>query len=210
MFAPGGVAEASICLPGGRQPTLSVNVIGSAEVSWLTASGTRRYAVVTRRGRVRMGRRLRGRDVSVSTAAVRLPLKSVLRRTPDGAFWALQSWKRKCGRPELRFSRWRGAPTKVNARKVCCTRGRKVLRGRVTFHRRPVYGARVYLDCFACPLDPQGWARFAVVSTRQNGSYAVRLRSAWSGRRYRSTVVGPNFRWTRAPDARAVTASGRS
>lgn len=203
------MAEASICFPGSRDPTLRVNAAGAAEVGWLTADGARRYAVVTRRGRVLMDRRMRGQDVSVRTRAVRIPLKRVLKRTPNGAFWALQSWKRKCGRPELRFSRWRGAPTKLTANAVCCNDGQEVVRGRVTFHQRPVYRARVYLDCFACPLNPDGWARFAVRSTRQDGSYAARIRPDWAGRRYRATAVGPNFAWTRAPDARAFAPSAR-
>lgn len=202
-----GSAEGSICFSGGRQPALRVNGSGAAEVSWL-AAGARRYAVVTRRGRVLLGRRMRGRDVSTRTTAVRIPLKRVLRRTPDGAFWALQSWKR-CGRVELHFSRWRGAPTRLTAGALCCRSGREIVRGEVTFHRKPVFRAKVYLDCFACRLNPRGWARFAVKATRRNGSYSIRIRRAWSGRRYRATVVGPNFGWTRAPDARARTPSVR-
>jgi hypothetical protein len=151
---------------------------------------------------------MKGRDVSSRTGAVRIPLKRVLKRTPDGAFWALQSWKR-CGRVELHFSRWRGAPTRLTAVARCCRGGREIVRGDVTFHRRPVFRAKVYLDCFACRLNPKGWARFAVRTTRRNGSYSVRIRPAWSGRRYRATVVGPNFGWTRAPDARAGTPSAR-
>jgi hypothetical protein len=203
-----GSAEGSICFTGGRQPALRVNGSGAAEVSWL-AAGARRYAVVTRRGRVLLGRRMRGRDVSKRTSAVRIPFKRVLKRTPDGAFWALQSWKR-CGRVELHFSRWRGAPTRVTAGAVCCRSGREIVRGKVTFHRRPVFRTKVYLHCFACRLNPSGWARFAVRSTRRNGSYSIRIRRAWSGSRYRATVVGPNFGWTRAPDARARTASALS
>jgi hypothetical protein len=202
-----GSAEGSICFSGGRQPALRVNDSGAAEVSWV-AAGARRYALVTRRGRVVLGRRMRGRDVSTRTRAVRIPLKRVLKRTPDGAFWALQSWKR-CGRVELHLSRWRGAPTKLTVEAVCCRGGREIVRGEVTFHRRAVYRAKVYLDCFACRLNPKGWARFAVRSTRRDGSYSIRVRRAWSGRRYRATVVGPNFGWTRAPDARARTPSAR-
>lgn len=207
LCASAGSAEGSICFSGGRQPALRVNASGAAEVSWL-AQGARRYAVVTRSGRVLLGVRMRGRDVSRGTSAVRIPLKRVLKRTPDGAFWALQSWRR-CGRVELHFSRWRGAPTALTTRALCCSAGREVVRGGVTFHRRPVFRARVYLDCFACRLNPRGWARFAVRVTRRDGSYSVRIRPAWSGRRYRATVVGPNFGWTRAPDARAGTASAR-
>jgi hypothetical protein len=207
LCASAGTAEGSICFSGGPQPALRVNDSGAAEVSWV-AAGARRYALVTQRGRVVLGRRMRGRDVSTRTRAVRIPLKRVLRRTSDGAFWALQSWKR-CGRLELHFSRWRGAPTRLTANARCCRGGREVVRGEVIFHRRPVFRAKVYLDCFACRLNPRGWARFAVRTTRRNGSYAVRIRPAWSGRRYRATVVGPNFGWTRAPDARARTPSAR-
>jgi hypothetical protein len=202
-----GSAEGSICFSGGRQPALRVNASGAAEVSWL-AAGARRYAVVTRRGRVLLGQRMSGRDVSRRTSAVRIPLKRALKRTPDGAFWALQSWRR-CGRVELHFSRWRRAPTGLTAAALCCRGRREIVRGEVTFHRRPVYRAKVYLDCFACRLNPRGWARFAVRTTRRNGSYSVRIRRGWSGSRYRATVAGPNFGWTRAPDARAGTPSAR-
>ena len=41
-----------------------------------------------------------------------LPFARVIRRGPDGRFYALQTWRVEPGGPvELHFSRWKGAPT---------------------------------------------------------------------------------------------------
>ena len=201
------VASSSICIgTQATNPQLRVNAQGFAEVSW-TARGVRHYRVVTPRGRVRSGVRLEGRDVSYKTAAVRIPGKRVLRRTPQGPFWALQT----CGTdpgdpPSLRFSRWQGPPTRLTGKSVCCRSGSETLQGRATFHGIPVYGW-VYVDCFRCPLSPRGWARATKKATTQQGYFSIRIRPAWKGRRYRMTVIGPNFGWTRAPDAVRIASS---
>jgi hypothetical protein len=200
-----GGAEASICIcVGGQAPALRVNDKGVAEVSW-TAAGVRHYRLVTARGRVVRGR-LSGRDVSFTTRAVRIPYKRVLKRTPSGAFWALQSWAAP-GRPlNLRFSRWKGKPTLLTATTACCRAGSETLRGRATFHGTPIYGW-VYVDCYRCALNPDGWARAARKATNKSGFYSVWIRSTWKGTRYRVTVVGPRTGWTRAPDGRAFARS---
>jgi hypothetical protein len=201
MLARVEVAHPSICIASGTtNPQLRVNAQGFAEVSW-TAQGRRSYRLVTPRGRVRPGVRLQGRDVSSRTAAVRISGKRVLRRTPPATFWALQT----CGTdpgdpPSLRFSRWKGTPTRLTGDSVCCRSGRETLVGRATFHEIPIYGW-VYVDCFRCPLNTRGWARATRKATTKQGYFSVPIPSAWKGRRYRLTVIGPNFGWTRAPDA---------
>lgn len=204
LAAPAG-AEASICIcVGGRAPALRVNAKGVAEVSW-TAEGSRHHRLVTTKGRVVRGR-LSGPDVSFTTAAVRIPLKRVLKRTPSGAFWALQSWAAPGHSLNLRFSRWKGKPTRLTASTVCCRARSETLRGRATFHGTPIYGW-VYVDCFKCALNPDGWARAARKTTNRSGFYSVWIRSAWKGSSYRVTIVGPRMGWTRAPDARASARS---
>jgi hypothetical protein len=204
-LAAGGAAHTSICVCAGAQdPALRVNARGVAEVSW-TADGARHFRLVTPKGRLVRGR-LQGRDVSFRTTAVRIPLKRVLKRTPSGAFWALQSWAAPGHPLNLRFSRWWGKPTRLTARTVCCRAGSETLRGRATFHRRPIRGW-VYLDCFECALNPRGWARATRTASNRSGYYSVWIRSAWKGTRYRVTIVGPRAAWTRAPDARGFARS---
>jgi hypothetical protein len=200
-----GAGDASICIcVAGRNPALRVNAKGFAEVSW-TSQGSRHYRVITPRGRVVVGR-MTGRDVSTPTTAVRIPYKRALRRTPPGAFWALQSWGRP-GQPlNLRFSRWRGKSTRLTAETVCCRAGQERLRGRATFHDTPIYGW-VYVDCYGCALNPRGWAAATRAATDTAGFYSVRIRSAWRGARYRVSLVGPRARWMRTPDARAFARS---
>jgi hypothetical protein len=201
------VAGSSICIATrATNPQLRVNPQGFAEVSW-TAQGSRHRSLVTPRGRVRGGGRLSGRDVSFKTAAVRIPAKRVLRRTPQGPFWALQTCgTNPDGPPSLRFSRWKGPPTRLSGESVCCQSGTETLSGRATFHEIPIYGW-VYIDCFRCPLSPSGWARATRKATTKQGYFSVSIRPAWKGRRYRMTVIGPNFGWTRAPDAVRIASS---
>jgi hypothetical protein len=204
-LAAASIGNASICLcAGGQSAALRVNAKGFAEVSW-ASQGSRHYRVITPRGRVVVGR-MRGRDVSRPTTARRIPYKRVLRRTPSGAFWALQSWARPGEPLNLRFSRWRGRPTHVTAETVCCRAGREKLRGRATFHDIPIYGW-VYVDCYKCSLNPRGWGRATRKATNTTGFYSIRIRSAWRGARYRVSIVGPRKRWMRTPDARAIAQS---
>lgn len=203
-------ASGSVCVTAGAyQPSLRVNSHGTAEVRWLTASGASRYAIITPTGLCKhQGVRMAGRDVSHRVTGVHIPFRGVVKQTPDGAFWALQSWRRRpTEAPELRFSRWRGEPARVTAAATCCRNGREVLRGQVVYHGRTVARARVHLDCYRCSLNPAGWAPLTSTQTTSTGMYALVIRQEWEGSRYRVTLVGPNFGWVRAPDMRAVTSS---
>jgi hypothetical protein len=195
---------------GATSPALRVDSRGYAEVSW-TAGGTRKTQLVPPVGRVLPGGSLSGPDTSTPTRVVGLPFARVVRRTPDGTLWALQTWQAKPGEaPSLRLARWKGSPTQL----VLALTGDR-LEGRVTFQGRPVAGftttpegrrARVYvyLDCFGCPGSRSGWTRLLGVAPKADGSFAVRLAPQWDGRRYRATVAGPNLGSTFAPDAQAV------
>ena len=151
---------------------------------------------------------MKGRDVSQRVSGVQIPFRVVVRRTPDGAFWALQSWRRRpTDAPELRFSRWRGEPAQVTAQVACCQDGSEVVRGQVLYHDRAVANARVYIDCYACSLNLDGWASVAHRQTSATGAYALVIRPEWKGTRYRATLLGPNFGWVRAPDMRVLASS---
>ena len=195
---------------GAASPALRVDARGYAEVSW-TADGSRKTQLVPPTGRVLPGGRISGPDVSRPVRVPGLPFVRVVRRTKDGTLWALQAWQAKPGEePSLRLARWKGAPTRLEL-----TLADDRLEGRATFQGRPVAGSTttpegtrvriyVYLDCFGCPGSRNAWARMLGVTPKADGSFAVRLRPDWQGRRYRATVAGPNLGSTLAPDAQAV------
>ena len=215
VVALAGAAPAAASIEVARdaqRPALRVDARGNAEVSW-TEGGVRRYLLVPARGRVLPGARLPGRDVSRPVTRPSIPFRRVLRRTPDGRLWALQAWQGS-SRPsvQLRFSRWRGAPTRVEA---SVADGR--LEGRAAFAGRPVTGFSptpegkrgrhyAWVDCFAC-LGSTGWRRLIGVRTRADGTFRLALRPTWTAARYRVGVNGPNRGSTLAPDAAAVVAA---
>jgi len=212
-------AEASIKIAGNASnPSLRVNARGVATVTW-TKNGRHFSAVVTRSGRVRYLRRAPGRDVSVPSSAVALPMLVMLRQTPDGRLWALQSWRRlRTGPVELRLSRWRGAPTTLAFRTQCCKWRSEVVRGRASYHGRPIIGFRwsrqgapldrfgrvVYIDSFR----RGSWMRLmGVAARRPAGQFLLWIRPHWRGASYRARITGPNWGQTLAPDVEAWAAS---
>jgi hypothetical protein len=219
----GSDATASIWVASGaRSPQLRADARGYAEVSWRDAQGRRQTVLVPPRGRLFPGGRLPGPDVS-RPIALPLAMKVIVRRTPDGRLWALQRWRVQPGRPEeLHLARWRGAPTALTATAICCRGASETLQGSATFAGRPVFGfsptpegrrlrAVVYVDCFGCPLSPNGWARAIGLFPRApDGAFSLFVRPAWLGTRYRLTIAGPNRGTTLAPDARLVVPSARA
>jgi hypothetical protein len=216
----GSDADASVKIAwAAKNPSLRVSAGGAAEISWTTPAGVRRHARVAPTGALRYGARVRMPNVAGRTGAVRLPHRAMVWRTPDGTYWALQQWRRLTGRPvELRFSRWRGAPTKLTFRAVCCKWRSERIMGRASFHGRPIYGfsntpagvpldkfgRNVYLDTFRYGK----WRRMmGILTHRYDGSYSLWIRKYWRGKRYRAAISGPNWGWTLAPDARAHTNS---
>jgi hypothetical protein len=210
-------AVASVTVAANAQrPALRVDARGYAEVSW-SAGGARRTLLIPPRGRALPGGRLRGRDVSRPTTAIRVPYQRALRRTPDGRYWALQSWKlTRAGAVELRFSRWRGAPTELELA-VEPSGSTYLVRGRATFHGRAVTGfwrtlegTRIrhaaVLECFAC-RGGRGWTWFNSVRTQLDGTFGATVPHDAHVQRYRASIVGPNIGTTLAPDASAVAAA---
>ena len=200
-------ASASITLgTNAQRPALRVDARGNAEVSW-TAGGVRRYVLVPPTGRVYPGRRLSGRDVSRSIA-VSIPFRRVVRRTPDGRLWALQSRPARPGGPqELRFSRWRGAPAQV---KIACEQRFEgdLVTGQATFAGRPVplysptpEGKRIRSYVYVERAVGLAWQRVGGVRTQADGSFRFYVAPQSLGPRYRAVLPGPNIGTTLAPDA---------
>jgi hypothetical protein len=208
-------AEGSIKIAGNvSSASLRVNANGWATVTYVK-NGRWMAAKVSPRGRVTYGRRASGRDVSVPTAALSIPMAVALRQTPNGRFWALQAWQRiKRGQVELRLSRWRGAPTRLALWAWCCKWRSEVVRGRATFHGRPIYGFRatrtgvpldglgrnVYIDTWR----GGGWVRtMGILTHRPTGRFGLWIRPYWRGSSYRARIVGPNWGRMLGPDAEA-------
>jgi hypothetical protein len=225
LLAAGGAGASIKVTAEARGATLRVDAGGYAEVAWTTGSGERRTLLVSPAGSLTYGGRLPGSDVS-APAASSLPFAVVVRRTPDGALWALQAWRRLISGPvELRFSRWRGEPTRLTLRTVCCKYGSENVQGDASFHGKPIYGQHSTLQ--GVPLDPLGrnvyldslhgdtWQRMmGILTNRPTGAFSLWIRSYWRGSRYRGAISGPNWGWTLAPDAAAEApsslAAGRS
>src|SRR3954447_15226588 len=109
LVAPAGAVASVTVATAATRPALRVDAGGYAEVSW-SAGGVRRTLLVPPRGNVLPGACLPGRDVSRAARGIQIPFARVIRRTPDGRYWALQSWRLvRRGAVELRSSRWRGA-----------------------------------------------------------------------------------------------------
>jgi hypothetical protein len=195
------------------QPALQVDARGTAVVR-LTSHGRPDVVVVPKSGQLYHGGSLSGPDVSRSAVAAGLPPALVVRRTPDGTFYALQAWQLAPGRPvELHLARWKGESTKL----TLATDG-KHLSGTASFQGRPVTGTTftlegkhpriyVYLDCFGCG-GKSGWTEMIGLVPRTDGSFTIDLRPAWAGSRFRAMVEGPNIGAVFAPDAQVEIPAG--
>jgi hypothetical protein len=206
-------ASASITIAyDASRSVLKVDAHGNAEVDW-TEHGALKSMLVPPQGRYLPGGHISGPDVSKPAHGVALPYLRVLRRTPDGRLWALQSWSVQGGeREELRFSRWKGEPTTVTAaiaeNRVTGTAG---FQGRGVFGFSPTTAGtpiRLYawVDC-GRGADAPGWKRLIGVSLKgPDGQFSLFLKPAWLASRYRVTVPGPNRGATYAPDANVIVA----
>lgn len=220
LLAPASASASLKVASWARHPTLKVGANGAAEVDW--TSGHRRHSVVIyRNGAMRYGKHVKGRDRSFPTTAVSVPMALAVRQTPNGTYWALQAWRRlRTGPLELRFSRWKGAPTLLTLGAVCCKWRSENVTGQATFHGKPIFGRHatrtgvpldkfgrnVYLDT----LRDGAWKRMMGILTHRNtGKFSLWIRPYWRGTDYRGTIIGPNWGWTLGPDAQAVTHTSR-
>jgi hypothetical protein len=223
-IAMAAAAHGSVKVAGNaKSPTLRVSHKGVAEIGWTTTAGTRRHALVYRDGTIRWSQRIATRDVSSPSRSNRLPLAVAVRQTPDGRLWALQSWRRLRGGPmELRFSRWRCAPTRLTLNATCCKWKGENIAGRASFHGKPVHGFSATPE--GVPLDKFGrnvyldtrrggqWRRMlGILARRPHGRFNLWIRPPpWHGTQYRATISGPNRGWALGPDAHAWTRNSRS
>ena len=214
-----GTAVASVEVGvGATNVTLRVDSVGDADVSWDSA-GAHRSLLIARDGSLHYGAGLVGPDVSHPSEGVALPWKVTVRQTPDGSFYAVQAWRRLVAGPiELRFSRWKGEPTKLVLDVVCCKWGSVNVEGSASFHGKPIFGYSATPQ--GSPLDPFGrnvyldsfrdghWERMmGILTHRPTGTFSLWIRANWSGTSYRGTIPGPNWGWTLAPDAAANAAT---
>ena len=218
LAAPAAAAASVTVTTNAQRPALRVDSRGYAEVSW-TARGARQTLLIPPRGTALPGGRLPGRNVTRATRAVKLPFERVVRRTPDGRYWALQSWRLvRGGAVELRFSRWRGKPTTMELATEP-SGNIEVLRGRAKFQGRPVTGfwrtlegdrvrEAAVVECFAC--RGPGWTWFNSVRTQADGTFGATVPPTARAQQYRATIVGPNIGATLAPDASAVASTSLS
>jgi hypothetical protein len=208
LTAAGSAAASLSVATNVQRPGLRVDARGWAEVGW-TAGGARRYLLIPPGGRVLPDGRLRGRDVSRAVTRVRIPFRKVVRATPDGRYWALQARRVRPGGPvELRFSRWRGRPTKVVIEAVEPRASGYLVRGRATFAGRPIplwsatpEGKRLRSYAYIDRMTRAGWRRVGGVAVRADGTFR-RYAAAAAGRpRFRALLPGPNLKAAWAPDA---------
>lgn len=214
-----GVADASIKIgENAGTATLRVNSKGVATIAW-KSGGSWRSAKVMPNGKTIYGQKGVGRDVTHATSAVKLPVLIALRQGPSGKYFALQQWKRlKDGPRELRFSRWTGAPTKLPINAVCCKWKSEMVKGRATFHGKPIfgysntpegvpldkYGRNVYIDF----MKRGSWHRcMGILTHRPTGKFSLWIRPYWRGTAYRARMIGPNWGRTLAPDAQGWSKS---
>ena len=192
-------------------PELSADAKGDVAVSWLQ-NGARTEFVIPPTGEGYHGP-LPGTDVSRPASTQGLPFAPVVRSTPQGWLVALQTWSVAGQPPALHVSRWKGAPTTLTLSATATK-----LTGTATFQGKPVTGYTftpsgirqriyVYIDCFGCPGDANGWSAMLGVAPKANGSFGVRLRPSWDGSHYRASLAGPNVGDTLAPDAQAFAAA---
>lgn len=218
------VAEGSVNVVGDAvAPRLCVTRAGVTQITWARSARARsRSAVVRRDGTLAVDRRVCQRSTARVVRSSRLPMAVVVVRDRRSRFHALQAWRRLVGGPvELRYSRWRGAPTRLRLRSVPGSRRlEERVRGGLSYHGRPVYGYRSTPQ--GVPLDRYGrnvcldsrqrgsWRRMmGILTHRPTGLVALWIRPSWEGERYRGRVIGPNCGWTLAPDAQAVAPSRR-
>jgi hypothetical protein len=218
LLAP-AVAQGSIKIAGNAaHAKLRVNSRGWATVAY-AQHGRWKKARISPQGRVTFGKAARGRDISAPSLLMSVPMAVTVRQTPNGRFWALQSWRRlKSGPIELRLSRWSGAPTSLALWAWCCKWRSEVARGRATFHGKAIYGyhstpsgaptdkfgRNVYIDTFRGGR----WVRtMGILTHRPTGKFGLWIRPHWRGKAYRARIVGPNWGRMLGPDAEGWTAS---
>jgi len=209
---PASPASASLWVAStAGHASLKVDAAGDSEIDWADATGPHSRLVFAN-GQSKLEHRLPSADVSKAAGAGGLPAAVSVRRTPDGTTWALQSWTVTVGKPpEIHLSRWRGAPTKLAAKAVCCKFGSETIEGTATFAGKPVFGSSptpggpVRETAYVDRLAGSTWERMqGVFPHAGTGLFRLFVKPALKAPRYRVTIAGPNRGTTWAPDARVA------
>lgn len=205
-----GAAQGTVWVgANAAKPTLRVDARGTAQVTFMSG-GRADTVIVPSHGQLSHGGSI-GTDASRKVAGPKVPSSIVVKRTPDGRLWALQTMQVSPGGPlDLHLARWSGEPTRLE---LSVADGALV--GRATFHGKGVSGNSytlegkhpkiyVYLDYFSAGA----WHRMLGVAPKPDGSFTVSLRPAWqAASRYRASMLGPNISSTFAPDAEAIAST---
>ena len=222
LLAPSLASGSVLIAEDARKPSFKVAANGDAEVSWKDKSGKRQTLLVPMKGRVLPGAKIEGKNVAKKSSKWKLPFKPILRKGPKGFFYALQTWRPRPGNaPELRLSRWKGAPTQLRI-EAALNKDKESVSGSVVFRNKPVFGKSptpagqklqlfVLIDCFDCPkANGSGWGRIAGRALKaKDGKYALNLLLANQGTRYRAQIAGPNRGLHLGPDVQAIAQSAR-
>lgn len=222
FVVPSAASGSVLVAENARKPALKVGANGDAEVSWANKKGQRQRLLVPFKGRVLPGEAIEGKNVARKNKRWKLPFKPILRKAPNGFFYALQTWRPRPGGPtELRLARWKSAPTQLTL--TADFNGTKEsLAGKATFRGKPVFGTsptpaglkkqlQVLLDCRECPdANGKGWARIAGRPLKsKDGAFSVNVRPIFEGSSYRAQLVGANRGRHLGPDAQVRTESAR-
>lgn len=201
---------ASAALEIGSRPSrmaLKVDARANAEASW-TQAGARRTIFIPPRGLTLPGGRLAGQDISRPSTAVKLPFLKVL-KTALGNYWSLQSWAVEPGQPpQLRFSRWQGAPPLLKGSYDPVSRR---LTAYYSYHGQPLsgywttpQGKQVRIVVYVEAKAATGWRRLIGVFPRADGSFRLFIRPEWQAASYRLVAPGPTRDLWRLPDTAGI------
>ena len=166
----------------------------------------RKTVLVPVKGPVVYGGTLAGPDVSKAVSSPKLPYLKVCRSGTGGWIYALQTWPARVGPPELRFSRWQGAPTKLTLTAKRAGGG-IALTGKVTYAGKPIPtssaapgGLKVREYVFIDQQVAGKWKTVSGVTVKSNGTYKHMLYGGRAGDGFRASVAGPNIGAVYAPD----------
>ena len=217
-LAPAGASASLLLARTTSGETLRADAKGRALVTW-REGGTQRRAVIASDRAVYRGGTI-GKAVGVVVTPT-IPFAVVQIALPSGTQVALQKFQRlgnygSLGPVELRYSRWRGEPTRLSLTGEWTSDGRRMrICGTATYHGQPFYGLKhtitgnpldaygrnVYIDA----LRSSGWYRIFGVLTRPRGFAMMVSKPEMVGTAYRAAVPGPNLAGDLAPDATAET-----
>jgi hypothetical protein len=203
-LAPNAMASVGVG-SNAAAPTLKVDAQGNAEISY-TQAGARKTVLVPVKGAVVYGVTLTSPDVSKAASSPKLPYLKVLRSGPNGWLYALQTWPARIGPPELRFSRWQGAPTKLTFTATQQHLG-IALEGKVTYAGKPIPtsspapgGIKIREYVYIDQQVGGKWKVLGGVTVKSNGTYRRILYGVDGGDGFRASVAGPNIGSVYAPD----------